>query len=278
MINADKIYKDHNKSYKIRVIRVQFALLQFPSIFLTFNSLKKSIFILATLLVFACTKKVGKPYVDETDRNAPNEVSNLMASSTSTLLELSWNDPTDKDLTQIEVFWDGNSYKIPKGNEYFAMDNPALKTYTFVVKTIDDKGNSSKGVSITNQIDYRLKYCGKFKFTQFEWFYAVGNTTYYPVSYYNGYVAIDKYSSDKLVIRYKDGSNVCTCNNDSVYGGYFKPSINNSGVFGYPEILQLSTTSALNGSFINTDSLAFLFTIETNGNISGQDVKGKRIN
>ncbi len=250
----------------------------FHQFFCNFIALKKSLLILATLLVFACAKKQNEPVVGNVEKNAPYEVSNLTASSTSTLLELNWNDPTDKDLTEIEVVWDNNSYRIPKGNQYFAIENPALKIYDLKVKTVDDKGNISKGVSITNQIDYRLKYCGNFKFTQFEWFYAVGNTTYYPVTHYNGYVAVDKNSSDKLIIRYKDGSNICTCNNDSVYGGYFKPFVNNIGKFEYPDILQLSTTSALNGAFVNTDSLAFLFTIETNGNISGQDVKGKRIN
>jgi len=239
--------------------------------------LERFILILVALLVFACAKKQNEPVVGNLEKVVPNEVSNLIASSTSTLLELNWTDPGDKDLSEIEIVWDNNSYRVPKGNQYFALDNADLKTYDIKVKTIDNKGNISKGVTITNQIDYRLKYCGFFKFTQFEWFYAVGNTTYYPVSYYNGYVAIDKYSSDKLVIRYKDGSNICTCNNDSVYGGYFKPSVSNVGLFGYPEILQLSTTSALNGSFVHTDSLAFLFTIETNGNISGEDVNGKRI-
>lgn len=228
--------------------------------------------------MFACAKKQNEPVVGHVEKNAPNEVNHLIASSTSTLLELSWNDPTDNDLAEIEIVWDNNSYRIPKGNQYFAIENADLKIYNFKVKTVDDKGNISKGVSIKNQIDYRLKYCGNFKFTQFEWFYAVGNTTYYPVTNYNGYVAVDKYSSDKLIIRYKDGSNICTCNNDSVYGGYFKPNVSAIGKFEYPDILQLSTTSALNGAFVNTDSLAFLFTIETNGNISGQDVKGKRIN
>lgn len=228
--------------------------------------------------MFACAKKQNEPVVGHVEKNAPNEVNNLIASSTSTLLELSWNDPTDNDLAEIEIVWDNNSYRIPKGNQYFAIENADLKIYNFKVKTVDDKGNISKGVAITNHIDYRLKYCGNFKFTQFEWFYAVGNTTYYPVTHYNGYVAVDKYSSDKLIIRYKDGSNICTCNNDSVYGGYFKPNVSAIGKFEYPDILQLSTTSALNGAFVNTDSLAFLFTIETNGNISGQDVKGKRIN
>jgi hypothetical protein len=245
--------------------------------FHTFNTLRKVISILIALIVFACAKKQNEPIVGELERIAPYEVSELTASSTSTLLELHWTDPTDKDFKEVEVVWDNNSYKIPKGNQYFSLENPALNVYNFKVKTIDDKGNVSKGVSIKNQIDYRLKYCGKFKFTQFEWFYAVGDTTFYPVSTYNGYVAIDKQSNDKVIIRYKDGNNICTCNNDSVYGGYFKPSVSSIGKFDYPFILQLSSTSGLNGSFASTDSLAFLFTIETNGNVSGQDVKGKRI-
>lgn len=250
----------------------------FINFFCNFKSLKKSIFIFATLLVFACAKKQNEPVVGHVEKNAPNEVSGLTASNTSTLLELSWNDPKDQDLAEIEIVWDNNSYRIPKGNQYFALENPNLNIYNFIVKSVDDKGNISKGVSLTNQIDYRLKYCGNFKFTQLEWTYSSGNTTYYPIIFYNGYVAVDKNSSDKLIIRYKDGSNICTCNNDSVYGGYFKPIVSSMGKFEYPEILQLSTTSALNGSFVNTDSLAFVFTIETNGDILGQNVKGKRIN
>lgn len=203
---------------------------------------------------------------------------NLTATSTSTLLELTWIDPPEEDLTEVEILWENNSYRVLKGNQYFSIENPHLKTYNIRVRTIDNKGNVSYGVPITNNIDYRLKYCGNFKFTQFEWFYAAGDTTFYPTSTYNGYVVIDGYSPDKVIVRYKAGTNVCTCNNDSVYGGYFKPAINLTGAMSYPIIKDMSVASDLQGSFISKDSLSFLFTIESLGNISGQNVKGKRIN
>ena len=61
--------------------------------------------------MFACAKKQNEPVVGHVEKNAPNEVNNLIASSTSTLLELSWNDPTDNDLAEIEIVWDNNSYQ-----------------------------------------------------------------------------------------------------------------------------------------------------------------------
>lgn len=240
--------------------------------------MKKRFLIIASLIAFACAKKQNEPIVGHVETNAPTEVTFLRATSTSTLLELTWIDPPEKDLKEVEILWDNNSYRVLKGNQYFSLENPYLKTYNFRIRTIDDKGNSSYGVPITNKIDYRLKYCGNFKFTQFEWFYAAGDTTFYAPSTYNGYVVIDNYSPDKVIVRYKAGTNVCTCNNDSVYGGYFKPSLSNSGVMAYPIIKDMSVSSDLQGSFLSKDSLSFLFTIESLGNVSGQDVKGKRIN
>jgi hypothetical protein len=254
--------------------------LPFPLFFPNFIRLKKCIVITVSLLIFACAKKQNEPVVGDIERNSPSEVTYLRASSTSTLLELSWKDPSDKDLEEVEIVWNSNSYRVPKGNQYFALDNAALNIYNFRVRTVDNKGNASYGVPITNQIDYRLKYCGNFKFTQFESFYSVGNntTTYYPTTAYNGYVALDQNTADKLIIRYRDGANACTCNNDSVYGGYFKPVTSTGGVFTYTTIQAFSLTSDLIGSFVNKDSLAFRFTVESEGNISAQDVKGKRIN
>lgn len=252
--------------------------LQILVFFLTFIKLKKlSIIVIGVVVLFACKKRYNEPVVGELERTAPEEVTYLRATSASTLLELSWTDPTTADLAEIEINYGNQSQRVPKGVEYFALDNSALNTYSFVVKTVDNKGNVSKGVKLVNAIDYRLPYCGKYKFTQYEWFNAAGNTTVYPTTVYDGYVAIDKQSSEQVIVRYRDGSNICTCYNDSVYGGYFKPGLSTSGVLTYTMILQLSNTSLLNGAFPNKDSLAFEFQINSLGNTSGQNVRGKRI-
>jgi hypothetical protein len=233
------------------------------------------VFVFVGLL--ACKKQYSEPVVGEIERVPPAEVHNLSASSTSTLLELQWNDPDTKDLAEIEITYNGEDHRIPKGVEYFALENQALNTYSFLVKTVDDKGNISKGLKLNNSIDYRLPYCGSFKFTQYEWLNTVGSTTVYPTTQYVGYVAVDKYSSNQVVIRYKDGSNICSCTNDSVYGGYFKPELSTAGILTYTMTQQLTLGSTLNGAFLGKDSVSFNFVINVAGGTSGQNVKGKRV-
>jgi hypothetical protein len=229
------------------------------------------------IALLACKKRYSEPVVGEIEHVAPDEVQNLRAGSTSTLLELQWDDPGTKDLLEIEITYNGQDHRIPKGVEYYAIENQALTTYSFLVKTVDDKGNVSKGVKLNNTIDYRLPYCGSFKFTQNDWYHSAGNTTVYPTFTYDGYVAVDKNSSDQVIIRYRDGSNICTCYNDSVYGGYFKPKLNSSGVLTYTLIQQLSNTATLDGAFPTKDSIVFEFEISSLGTSSGESVKGKRI-
>ncbi len=240
--------------------------------------MKKLVFIFIAIGVLtACKKRYDEPVVGSIEKNAPGEVTYLQASRTSTLLELDWTDPTTSDLEEIEISFNNETHRVPKGIQYFALDNSSLNTYTFHVKTVDAFGNISKGVKLVNSIDYRLPFCGSYRFTHYQWFDDGFSLTNYPSEIYDGYVAIDKKSADQVIIRYKSGDNMCTCYNDSVYGGYFKPNVALTGVLTYSMITQLSPTSQLQGEFPNKDSVAFEFQINSIGHTSGQNVRGKKL-
>ena len=89
------------------------------------------------------------------DGTAPGEVSSLTASAEDGQVSLSWTDPSDGDLDQIQITWTPQHggtqpLEVAPGTEaatVSGLDN--AETYEFTVVSIDEVGNSSQGETIT---------------------------------------------------------------------------------------------------------------------------------
>ena len=84
------------------------------------------------------------------DTTPPGEVSDLTADSGSTKITLNWTDPTDDDFNKVEISYNSNTLFVNKGiqsREITGLINGTV--YTFIVKTLDNSGNISEGVTIT---------------------------------------------------------------------------------------------------------------------------------
>lgn len=104
---------------------------------------------------------------DTSDKTAPANVKNLVATNKDGSVLLTWKDATDEDVFGYEVTWnqskpinrsaamDANSMMVAPGSEGCFISNLTNGTeYTFTVKSVDTSGNKSEGVakSITPSI------------------------------------------------------------------------------------------------------------------------------
>jgi formylglycine-generating enzyme required for sulfatase activity len=87
------------------------------------------------------------------DLNAPGEVTSLVATPSDGEIALSWNDPSDSDLDDVEITWepDGAAAQsvAPGTGSYTATGLSNGTAYTFTVVTVDATGNVSAGVEVT---------------------------------------------------------------------------------------------------------------------------------
>ena len=103
--------------------------------------------------------------IDTSDKTSPAEVTNLQTAALAGAIRLTWTDPADADLWGIEITSDKaiigrsvapipeNAILVPKGQESLKISNLAVgKAYTFTVKTIDESGNKSTGITTTAAI------------------------------------------------------------------------------------------------------------------------------
>jgi len=104
---------------------------------------------------------------DTSDKTAPANVTNLVATNKDGSVLLTWKDATDEDVFGYEVTWnqskpinrsaamDAKSMMVAPGSEGCFISNLTNGTeYTFTVKSVDTSGNKSEGVakSITPSI------------------------------------------------------------------------------------------------------------------------------
>jgi uncharacterized protein len=104
-------------------------------------------FIIAALLFAACGKKSD---TDKSDTIPPVEVTNLFGAPGDGQITLSWRDPGDKDLKEIEVTYPSKdtTIKIAKGVQTTIISGLTNDTpYTFTLKAVDENGNKSAGVT-----------------------------------------------------------------------------------------------------------------------------------
>ena len=113
--------------------------------------------------MFSC--KVETEYVDRTpepDKKAPAEITDLQAVAGNGKVSLTWKNPADEDLYQVEISAspaDG-ALKNPvyvaaakdTAGSFIAEGLKAGTAYTFTLKTIDKSLNKSKGVNTANAV------------------------------------------------------------------------------------------------------------------------------
>ncbi|MFB9328001.1 Ig-like domain-containing protein [Paenibacillus aurantiacus] len=90
---------------------------------------------------------VGTPIADTT---APVEVTGAVVKAGDGLLEITWNDPSDVDFDHVVVSGVGvTSQNVAKGVKKATVTGLTNDvTYTIVLKTVDESGNASTGVSV----------------------------------------------------------------------------------------------------------------------------------
>jgi uncharacterized Fe-S center protein len=104
-------------------------------------------FIIAAFIFTACGKN---PDTDKSDTIPPIEVTNLFGAPGDGQITLSWRDPGDKDLKEVEVTYSSKdtTIKIAKGVQTTVVNGLTNDTpYTFTLKTVDENGNKSAGVT-----------------------------------------------------------------------------------------------------------------------------------
>ena len=100
--------------------------------------------------------------VDTSDKTAPKDVSNLVATNQDASVLLTWTDASDNDILGYEVSWDKstpinravslseNSMMVaPKAQGCYISKLTNGTTYSFTVKSVDTSGNRSKGQTIS---------------------------------------------------------------------------------------------------------------------------------
>ena len=113
--------------------------------------------------MFSC--KVETEYVDRTpepDKKAPAEVTDLQAAAGNGKVSLTWKNPADEDLYQVEISAAPaeGTLKNPvyvaaqkdAAGSFIAEGLKAGTAYTFTLKTIDKSLNKSKGVETANAV------------------------------------------------------------------------------------------------------------------------------
>ena len=90
---------------------------------------------------------------EDSDTQAPAEVTNLTATSGDQTAVLAWTDPFDADFAGVEITWSPNGttvQSVDPGVESYTADGLTNdETYTFTVKTVDDAGNASSGQDVS---------------------------------------------------------------------------------------------------------------------------------
>ena len=121
------------------------------------------IFIIASMIFMGCSSEVETQSGNNTsDKTAPADVTNLVATNKGASVLLTWTDATDKDIYGYEVTWnnnapinrsaamEANSMMVAPGAKGCYISNLTKGTeYAFTVKSVDTSGNKSAGVTKT---------------------------------------------------------------------------------------------------------------------------------
>ncbi len=145
---------------------------------------------------------------------------------------------------------------------------------------IMDSSNSLPDTLITTidiKRDYRDKYIGKF---YFEGYYCSRTIpeSWYSCYTYGYYSVIEKYGSNRLRITFNRNTREPEYNTTVPTGiyGLIYPIIDESGIFTYPEVQNVSQTY-FRGGFHSNDSLYFEFGIDAHAGSQKVEVIGTRI-
>ena len=85
------------------------------------------------------------------DSVPPSEIRNLVTSETHDSVTLSWNNPSDADFSHVTIYRNGVEIASVTGETYQDNSLNENTAYTYTIKSVDDAGNKSNGVSKTVQ-------------------------------------------------------------------------------------------------------------------------------
>jgi len=208
----------------------------------------------------------------------PEEVYNVKIIYYADSLLLEWKDPIDNDFNSIEIEVGNDLVKVDKGiqRKSFADIHQDIE-YEFLIKTIDNSGNKSHGVSIIGMYDYRKEFLGSFEFLSYTTINHLTTVSYYDSVFYFGKVFYDNDKVGIIKIEYKPGEQT-RCDSSGLFtsGGYILPSINAYGIMFYPEIEDCNGNFYFQGEFQNNDKLIFWIGHNANKMSSAQIVEGIR--
>lgn len=106
--------------------------------------------------VFSWTNTVtGKKYVvtqdimptTALDTTPPNEISGFTYGSDGDSISLFWHNPIDLDFQKVEIYRNGVKVKETSDEKFVDTSLPSNTNYTYVLKTVDTKGNVSNGTT-----------------------------------------------------------------------------------------------------------------------------------
>lgn len=153
----------------------------------------KLIICLFLFFSFLSCKKDGGLF----DKKSPGEVQNAISRDDTTAITLIWTDPTNIDLSEIEISYNNEKIIVQKGVQTATIANLELGVvYQFTIKTIDKKGNKSSGIQLSGKLDSRNRVIGDY--------FGIGINTYWAGNFihdttYNVHLNLSKSSTDSIV-------------------------------------------------------------------------------
>ena len=155
------------------------------------------------------------------------------------------------------------------------MNRRSLRIYLFILIALSVISCDKETI-----IDYRILYCGEFKFESYYYSCVRGVCSSSDKILYEGTIQIDQETDSTLLIIYApDNSGGLNCAGEKIFGSQLIPTIKDNGVISYSKVAEsCGPRAGLEGWFISSDSIYFHAWSNSNGQDWGQFVSGKRIN
>lgn len=124
--------------------------------------------------------------------------------------------------------------------------------------------------------DYRSGYCGDFIFESFYRTKSVGQYNDRPIVRYGGYISIVEGTDSTLMVRYRSGLPIFSCNTTgNSFGSYITPILHHDGRLSYEFIYW--ETSMFSGEFHGLDSIQMVVGIGDSSQYSAHVIRGWRL-
>ena len=217
----------------------------------------------------------------EGDTTPPAEVTDLSTVVNDSKITITWKDPLDNDLSNIQVTYGDSNINVLKGVEEIEIkDLINDQEYHFTLSTIDITGNKSNGILIkATPEDSINRYIGNYNFIGY---YL---TTYKNVNIYKDTItyvgSIEKSENHQLRVIFKYPYKEPEIGVEMFpmpVDGLVYLTLGDSGKLSYPELVDPSNYYYLSGKFIGNDSIYFKYGMFSHGGSQYNVVRGNKIN